>query len=160
MEDTTISAEGSKSPITLGGRSFRVVVFEQRTVLQDHYLQRKIRESGVDKVMPMDGESNAVYLVRLQTALTDSGMAHELIAGYLIPEGKTEADWSQGMVKDIAKHIATCNTQADRDRVQGLCMEVVFGFFKLGLESLFRSLASSEKLASAQSEPEQNNLRH
>jgi len=84
----------------------------------------------------MDGDSDKGYLIRLQTALLESGKACDLVAGYLLPQGKTEQDWNEAMAKDIAKHVGRCNTQEDRDAVVYLAMQCCFGFFRQGLERL------------------------
>lgn len=138
--------------IELGGRQFKVVNFARRTVLQDHYLQRNLRLIGADQVMPMDGEDNAAYLVRLHARIIDSGRAHELIAGYLLPVEKTERDFTPDMAKEIAAHIALCDTPEDRETITGLATEVAFGFFKQGLEQWQRSLAYSAQASTAQTE--------
>lgn len=137
--------------IALGGRRFKVIDFDRRTVLQDHYLMRKMRQSGVDTVMPMDGDTDTGYMIRVQTALIDSGIAHELLAGYLLPLEKSESDFTQDMARDTAAHIAGCNTDIDRDTVNALSVQLAFGFFRAGLERLKTSLASfSEKTTNPQ----------
>ena len=98
-----------KDVVTLGERRFVVIDFGRRTVAQDHHIMKEIRRSGVDKVLPMDGESDSAYVIRLQTALIDSGRACNLIAGYLIPEGKEERDWTPRMAEEIVAHISRCN---------------------------------------------------
>jgi len=144
-------SEAEREVIRLGGREFQVIDWDARTVLQDHYLSKLVRQTGVDKVMPMEGESDAVYLIRLQTVLIDSGKATELIAGFLLPVGKTERDWTPEMAREVARHIAGCHTEADRDRVIDLSMQAVMGFFRRGLERLGRSapfIAASPETAS------------
>lgn len=133
-----------EAPVILGGRAFMVIDYEARTVLQDHYLQRLIQDLGLDKVMPMGDESDAAYLTRMQNELIRSGRAHELIAGYLLPEGKSNADWDPGMAKATAKHVGGLNTAADRELVHQLALDAVFGFFRSGLERWQRSLARSQ----------------
>jgi hypothetical protein len=93
--------------------------------------------------MPMDGETNAVYLVRLQSALIDSGKACDLVGAYLLPEGTDELEWTPKGARETAQFIARLNTAADRQAVNEVAMEVVFGFFKHGLEQLGRFLGSS-----------------
>lgn len=129
-----------EAPVVLGGRAFAVIDMDARTVLQDHYLQTLVQDLGIDKVVPMDGEGDTAYLVRLQNEIIRSGRAHELIAGYLLPEGKTNADWDPRMAQATAKHIGALNTEADRELVQRLAMEVALGFFQRALERYKRSL--------------------
>jgi len=124
--------------IKLGGRRFRVIDFERRTVINDHYLMKWIRFIGADKVIAMEGEDSAAYLVRLQTCILDSGKAAELIAGYLLPEGVDEQSWTPEVAKLTAAHINKCDTQDDREQVLSLAMEVTFGFFRQGLNWLNR----------------------
>lgn len=134
-------APTKREVVTLGGKRFVVINFERRTVLIDHYLAKLIRKSGIDKVVPMDsdGEGEAAhraYVVRLQTALLDSGVAHEVIAGFLLPEGKVERDWTPAMGRETAAHIGALDTQDDREAVLRLAMEAVFGFFLSGIRRL------------------------
>lgn len=128
--------------LILGGRQFKVIDFDRRTVLQDHYLQKHLRLIGADKVFPMDGEDNAAYLVRLQVHILDSGRAPDLIGGYLLPIDKTETDFTPRMADEIAAHISKCHEQVDRETVIDLASQVAFGFFRQGLEQWRRSLVS------------------
>lgn len=131
--------------IGLGGVDFKVVDFDLRTVLIDHYLMRKLRETGADKVMPMDGENEQAYLIRMQSALLDSGKAQDLLAGILIPPETSAAEWTPQGAAKIAKFIGGLNTQDDREKVIQLSLEIVFGFFVQGLTWLKRSRASFEE---------------
>jgi hypothetical protein len=137
------------STVTLGGREFRVVDMGRRTVLLDHYLMRLIRATGIDRVMPMDGDGADTYLARLQSALIDSGRAHELIAGYLLPVGMTEREWTPDIAREVARHVALCDTEADREQVMTLALEVSIGFFRRALRSLnsFPSFLPGERSA-------------
>src|SRR5688572_9276575 len=132
--------------ITFGGRKFRVEDMDERTVENDHFLMRAIRASGVDKMSPEDKEGHMQYLIRLQTALLDSGQVCNLLGGYLLPDGMKETDWSPEVAADTAAFIAKCNTARDRDQVLELAAECVFGFFKRGLDLLnaFRVSGESE----------------
>jgi hypothetical protein len=144
--------------ITLGGRRFKVIDFDRRTVAQDHYLMTVTRQTGADKVMPMDGDSDDAYIIRLQTCLIDSGKACDLIAGYLLAENETEADWTVEKARDIAKHLRGCSTAEDRELVLSLAMQVTIGFFQLGIERYKRlrsSLSEMEAQASSVAVPRQ-----
>src|SRR5690606_6481924 len=111
----------------------------------DHYLQRQIQDSGLDRVLPMDDdESDAAYLVRMQGALVRSGRAPEIIACYLLPHGMTNAEWTPAVAQATAAHIGGLDTEADREQVHALALEAVFGFFRQGLERLKRSLERLE----------------
>lgn len=158
MQEDAIATE--PTIVTLGGAAFRVVNFDRRTVLMDHYLAREIRAAGIDKVMPMDGDSNAGYLIRIQTAITDSGRACNILAGYLLPSEMKEQEWTPKTAERTARHIGRCNTQEDRELVSQLCIEVAFGFFKQGLRSLelFRSYFQKEE--SSPSESNEKNSEH
>lgn len=139
MSDVTETTESSPQVLRFGGRSFRAIDFDRRTVALDHYLMRLTRASGVDKVMPMDGEANEAYLFRLQTLMIDSGLVCDILGGYLLPVEMAETNWTTAVAKQTSKCLSTCNTQQEREEVLALAMEVVFGFFKQGLESLVRS---------------------
>lgn len=128
--------------VKLGERMFHVIDFERRTVAQDLYLQRLIRATGLDRTLPAEDEPPAAYLVRLQAALADSGKAVQLIAGYLLPQGTSERDWTEALAAETARHILGCDTREDRDQVASLALDCVFGFFRQGLERLARSRAS------------------
>jgi hypothetical protein len=138
---------------SLGGKRFLEIDFDKRTVLIDHYMMRIIRAHRLDTVMPMEGESNAAYFVRVQTAVLDTGRAHELLGGFLLPDGKVERDWTPDMGKQTADHIAHCNTEADRELVLDLCTEAVFAFFVQGVARLNRSLTFLEATGSDEAAP-------
>jgi len=141
--------------VTLGGRVFTVSDFDELTVRQHTYVQRIVRATGLDKVVVMDGESDKQYLIRLQTAALDSGQAPELIGGFLLPEGKTERDWTPAMAREIGTHIGLCNTREDRELVGDLALQVAIGFFREGLELLNRLLSYSSR-EGASPAPEQS----
>jgi len=128
--------------IRLGGRFFRVVDLDRRTVLQDHYLHSRVRALGIDKLLPGEAETDLAYLVRMQDALIDSGRAHEIIAAFLMPQGTDEAAWTPAIAADTAAHIGACNTPEDRGIVMALAVQACFGFFRQGLEQLERFRAS------------------
>lgn len=139
------------SDVTLGGREFKVLDFARRTVLQDHYLQRYLRQIGADSVLPRDGEKDAAYTVRLTTTIIDSGKAPDLIAGFLLPLDKEEKDFTPAMAAEIAQHIGQCNTPQDREQVITLATEVAFGFFRQGLEQWARSRTFSSPATTSDS---------
>jgi hypothetical protein len=140
-----VAGSSELTPIQLGGRNFREIDFNRRTVAIDHYLSKVLRQTGADKVMPMDNEGNDEYLIRMQTLLVDSGKLPELIGGYLLPEGIGETEWTTAMATMTAKHVRQCNTAHDRELVLQIGMNVAFGFFQQGLDWLNRSLSSLRK---------------
>lgn len=140
--------------IVLGGRRFRVIDFERRTVINDHYLMKWLRFIGADKVFPADGEGTPEYLVRVQNCILESLKAPELLAGYLLPIENDELQWSPEIAKATAAHIARLQDREDREHVLTLCMEVTIGFFKQGLDWLKRS---RESLDEAQKKTAENN---
>lgn len=142
-EAAAVTAANPRPHVLLGGRRFLVIDFEQRTVLQDHYLQRMIRALELDKALPGEGETDTAYLVRMHSLLVDSGRAHELLAGYLLPEGMDERAWTPAGAAEVAAHIGGCNAEQDRELVLALGMQAVFGYFKAGLELLARFRAFS-----------------
>lgn len=143
MQDNTDTSK--LSLIELGGRIFQAIDFDKRTVMIDHYLSKIVRATGVDKVMPMDNENNAAYLIRMQAALVDSGKIPELLGGYLLPQGTVESEWTPVLAAQTAKFIKTLNTQQDRETVLTLGADIVFGFFEQGLVWLNRSLNALRK---------------
>jgi hypothetical protein len=151
MSEAVNAAE--RAYVQLGGRFFCVIDFDQRSVLQDHYLLRITRELGLDKMLPDPEETDVAYQVRMHNALVDSGRAHELLAGYLLPKGVDERAWTPAIAVEVAAHIGACTARKDRDLVLALGMQVVFGFFRQGLEQLERFRAS---LAPSPQDPTQD----
>lgn len=149
-------SKAAQQRVTLGGRAFRVIDFDARNVRNDHYLQKHLRASGLDRVLPAEDESSAAYLVRLQAALLDSGVAVDLIAGYLLPDGVSEAQWTPALAADTAAHIGACTAAADRECVEDLALQAVFGFFRQGLARLARFQSSLATLAPTPSPSPQN----
>lgn len=141
--------------IELGGRRFGVIDFDRRTSVNDDYLGKLLRAVGADRVMPMDGEGNDAYLIRLQMCLSDSLRKHEFVAGILLDEGKTERDFDPEYaakgVKEVAAFIASCNTPEDRERINELAMRVTLDFFREGLSWLRRFRSFSEGTTEAPS---------
>ena len=141
--------------IELGGRAFALVNYAAITSLNEHYVMKLMRQTGLDRVLPKaDGETDDQYLLRLEAALVDTLRLHELIAGYILPMGKTESDWDLQMARDTARHLQGLQSQADRAEVHRLGMSIVFDFFRHGLDS-FKTLEKSlSELASPPIQPE------
>lgn len=139
--------------VKLGGRLFTPVNMEARTVLLDHHLMRVVQQSGCDRLVPATGESSEAYLIRLHNQLLTSGSACDLFGCALLPMGKTEKDWTPEMARETALHVGTCDTEEDRQLVNELAIQIVFGFFKRRLDALRTFLAYS---AAAAAEPAAN----
>ena len=108
--------------LTLGDKRFQVIDFDRRTVLQDHYVQSVIQQSGIDRLLPDESESDAGFLARVDAALLASGRTVDLIAGLLVPDGQPATEWDRKTAKETAAHIATCTDPDDRELVQQLAL--------------------------------------
>lgn len=122
--------------VQLGGRQFACVNYEHITVLNEHYVMKLMRATGLDTVMPQPDESDDQYYVRLYARMVDTLKLHELLAGYLLPLGKTEADWTLELAAETAAFIAKLARPEDKAEVHRLGMAVTFDFFAAGLVSL------------------------
>jgi hypothetical protein len=162
----------------LGGRRFQLVNFEAITSLNEHYVMKLMRETGLDRVaaprpeeeadaarealekleaewkrdahLVTDDERDrratqaaihtakiqgaaALYMARLQSEVVDTLRAHDLLAGYLLPGGKTEADWNLKMAGDTAKFLQSLSKPEDKATIHDLTLRVVISFFVAGL---------------------------
>jgi hypothetical protein len=117
---------------------------DRRTVMLDHFLLGRLGESGLDRVLPGNGETDAQYMARLQAAAISCGIVPTLLSGYLLPMGIGEQDWTPELAAQTAAHISRCDTAKDRELVYELTIEVVFGFFRQGIDwhNRFRSFSS------------------
>jgi hypothetical protein len=141
--------------IRLGGRLFDVVRYEAITVINESYIHSLLRATGLDIPLPAtDSESDAEYLVRMQARVIDTLRVHELLAGFLLPAGKTELDWSVEMARETAKYIAQLTDRTDRAEVFRLAFEMNLYFFQQGLASLGISPNASKPEAKTTSPPE------
>ncbi len=131
--------------VKLGGRLFNVVNYDAIIVLNEHYVMKFMRGTGLDRIMPtIDGETNEAYLLRLNSSIVDTLRLPELLAGYLLPMGKTESDWTLDMAIDTAKHISHLTDKEDKAEVHRLGMMVTLDFFRAGVDSLNHSLNASK----------------
>lgn len=158
--------------IKLGGRIFVLVNYAAITSLNEHYVMKLIRETGLDKVLPEDdglpsyeeieagrrvgkfsaeeadallrqkSESDTAYFNRLHQAIVDSLRLHDLLAGYMLPLGKTEADFSLELAAETARFLKGLQSPDDRAEIHRLGSVVVFDFFKAGVDS-FETFPSS-----------------
>lgn len=126
----------------IGGKAFRVVDMERRTVLHDGHLMALMIRVGIDKMAPIDGEDAEAFAFRVLQQILERNAATELAAAFLLPEGGSEKDWSPALAADIRAHIEDCNTDEDRSTVYRISAEQVLGFFRLRLLSLVTSLSS------------------
>lgn len=144
--------------LKLGGRLFSFVNYAAITSLNEHYVMKLMRETGLDCVIPKtEGEEDSEYLVRLQAAIIDTLQLHELLAGYLLPLGKGECDWDLKMAKQTTRFLQGLQDPEDKAEIQRLALEMVFDFFKQGLALLNASLNSLEQMAT-QASPKQDRI--
>lgn len=161
--------------IKLGGRLFTLVNYAAITSLNEHYVMKLMRETGLDKVLPEDDglpsyedieggirggslsaaeadrliaqkkESDAEYFARLQQTIVDTLRLHELLAGYLLPIGKTESDFTLDLARETTRFLQGLQSPDDRAEIHRLGSIVTLDFFKAGVASLnrFRSSSSS-----------------
>lgn len=129
--------------ILLGGREFTALDMGARTVRWQLHVDRLIGESGIDRILPAQGEEENSYLLRLHAAVMRSGRACELLGCFLLPEGATEQDWTPAMATATATYLEGLATDADIAEVYSLGLEFVLGFFGRQLRSLTSSLSSS-----------------
>jgi len=128
--------------VKLGGRLFNVVNMDRRTVLLDQHFQRLVVECGIDKILPGEAETDETYVARLHLQIIRSGLACELLGGYLLPIGKTERDWTPALGKKTADAIGICDTEEERQQIDQLLTECALGFFQQRL-ALLMSFANS-----------------
>jgi hypothetical protein len=139
----------TQGEIKLGGRIFQVVNYDDVSVLNEHYIMSLMRATGLDCVMPLaEGEeSDQEYMIRLHAKLVDTLKLPDLLGGYLLPLGKTEADWTLDLAAETGKHIASCRDPADKDEVHRLGLLITMDFFRAGLASLKHSQSVLQTLA-------------
>lgn len=151
--------------IKLGGRIFSLVNYAAITSLNEHYVMKFMRETALDRVLPDDGLpdqgeitallksgqmtdeeadrlreekklADAKYFSRLHEAVVDSLRLHELLAGYLVPADKTEADFTLEQAAEVTRFLQRLNAADDRAEIHRLGAVVVLDFFQAGVDSL------------------------
>lgn len=123
--------------IRLGGRLFNVINYDVITVINESYIHALMRATGLDVPLPFkDGEDETAYQLRMQARVIDTLRLHELLGGFLLPAGKTEADWTPEMAKATADYIAGLTAREDREEVFRLAFMMNIYFFQEGLASL------------------------
>lgn len=143
--------------IRLGGKEFSVVNYDSITALNEHYIMKLMRATGLDAVVPLaDGETDESYMLRVHAAIVDTLKLPDLLAGYLLPLGKTETDWTQALARETSKHIAGVNTREDKDEVHRLGLLVTFDFFRAGLDSLRHSRNVLNQMRASPDKPGSN----
>ena len=144
----------------LGGKLFAVVNYEAITVINEHYIMKMMRASGLDRVLPAASdaeESDEAYMMRMHSALVDTLQLPALLAGYLLPVGKTEADWTLQMAEETRQHIERLTKPADKAEIHRLGLLVTFNFFAVGLASLNHSRSALETLRAGPTDGETTN---
>jgi hypothetical protein len=121
---------------TIGGKEFSPIDFAQRTVRQDHFLVAMFRRTGVDKINPVVDEDPKEFLQRMFQRLVSSGLACEVLSGFLLPRGMKNADWRKETAAIVQQHLEGCSTEEDRLLVNQLAFDAMSGFLLQGLNSL------------------------
>ncbi len=126
--------------VKLGGKTFQVVNYDVITALNEHYIMKLMRATGLDKVLPLvEGETNDQYMMRLQAALVDTLRLAELLGGFLLPLGRTETDWSLQMAAETQRFIEGLTRPDDKATLHSLGFDVTMDFFRAGIDSLKHS---------------------
>lgn len=128
----------------LGGRQFHTADLDRRTVRQHHYLAAVTREVGSPKRLPGQDEEATAYLAEWHADVLASGKACRLLAAFLLPEDVTEAGWTRESAEDTERFLEGLDTEADRETVDALIVDVLIGFFRPALRQLTTSLKSFE----------------
>lgn len=138
---------GLSGDIRLEGRLFNVVNYDVITVANEAYIHALMRATGLDVPLPFkEHETDVEYSVRLQARVIDTLKLPELLGGFLLPAGKTEADWTEAMAAETAAYIRQLHSREDREEVFRLAFQVNIYFFREGIVSLARSQRSFEDL--------------
>lgn len=133
--------------VKLGGKTFQVVNYDVITALNEHYIMKLMRATGLDKVLPLtEGETNEAYMIRLQAALVDSLRLPELLGGFLLPLGSTETDWTLAMAGETQRFIEGLTRPDDKAEIHRLGFDVTMDFFRAGLASLKHSQSALDAL--------------
>ena len=107
------------------------------------------RRTGVDRVSAIHEEDPKEFLIRLHAKLLASGLACEVLSGFLLPaiDGKPmeNCDWRVTTAREVQDHLEGCDTEEDRNLVNQLAFEAMTGFLKQGLLSLLNSMRSSQR---------------
>jgi hypothetical protein len=135
---TEDDALGRTGLITLGGRAFRVIDFDRRTIPLHLYLETQMRESGADKVLPGPEEGDESWALRLRMQLVDSGRAIDLVAGCLVAPEQSERDWSPAVAAATAAHLRQCDAAEALETFDQLALAVALRFFMQAVERLQR----------------------
>lgn len=145
----------SSGEVRLGGRLFNVVHYEGITALNEHYIMKLIRATGLDRVLPLENaeESDQQYMMRVHAAVVDTLQLPQLLAGYLLPAGKGEEDWTLPLAQETATYIAHLTDPESKAEIHRLGLAVTFDFFRAGLDSLRHSQNVSESLMRASPNP-------
>lgn len=139
----------------LAGRNFQVMNPRARTFACDNAQMVLLQDIGLlhDDLLPLPDEAPEAYMARMNNAVVRSQRIPELIAHYLLPEGKTESDWTPAMAQDIAVHLAGVQDEAERELLYQFAAEMVFGFFRRGVRLLESSRSYLDHLADVAATP-------
>lgn len=117
--------------VKLGGREFSVADLAWMTFAQAHYLMQQARAAGIDRIWPVDGESDADYELRLRGGIIDAGNVPQVMAGYLIPAGRK---WSPRLAREVASHLEDLTDPGDHATLLELSQQVAPDFFVRALD--------------------------
>jgi len=88
----------------IGGKAFKVIDLERRTVQHDGYLMALVSRLGIDRMAPADDEDAAAFALRVLHRIIEQGAAAELAAAFLLPVDLTETDWTPAHTPRAVQH--------------------------------------------------------
>lgn len=131
----------------IGGRGFLAI--EGSTVAQDLKFLELISRSGIESVVPAEGEPAEALAGRLLAAVVASGTLLDFLGCLLIPEevapatGEPGETWTPEIGAETARFLGQLRSPPDKAQVRSLILTLLISFFELGIASWGTSMTSS-----------------
>ena len=125
----------------IGGKTFQLA--GEGTARHDVYSMRQIAACGLNMVAQRDGETDDEFTYRLYLTALQTGDIFLLLGGLLVPVGTGPSEWSEGMARETADHIANITDPGDKAKVRILLASALTPFFVGGRRSSKTSRNSS-----------------
>lgn len=130
--------------IKVGGIRWSVLGWACITIERHGWLGQKMQEGGLSQLQQKPGETLADFFCRFVFQAMISGQAYELLAGFLLPAGVAEKDWTPDRARQTARALQQLYEAGHQEEIQKHLAQVGAGFLASQLLSAGSSTTALE----------------
>jgi len=143
--------ERKMETLEIGATRWICLEWSHITIERHGWLGQQMQESGLSRLQQKPGEALGDFFCRFVFEAMISGRAYQLLAGFLLPIGVAEKDWSPERARETAHTLQELFEAGHQQEIQQQLAHVGAGFLASQLLSGGSSATASDSEADAAS---------